>query len=170
MGKQNSVLITDFSNLAIQKWKIVNDDVMGGVSSSQFQINEAGNAVFTGRVSLENNGGFASVKNIERLNLENYHSVLLKVKGDGKRYSFRFRTGSDNNVHNWVYHSRFETKKDRWVTLELAFDRFLPKHRGRILEDVPAPDLSGIKEYGFLISDKQEGDFRLEIECVKAMG
>ncbi len=163
-----SVLITDFTNLASQKWKIVNDGVMGGISQSQFQINDAGNGVFIGHVSLENNGGFASVKNIIPMNMENYHSILLKVKGDGKSYSFRFKTGTGNALHNWVYHSRFETKKDEWISVELPFNSFIPKHRGKILDNVSAPSLSKIKEYGFLISEKQEGEFRLEIDFVKA--
>ncbi len=167
--KQESVLITNFSNLAYQKWQIVNDGVMGGISQSQFQINEAGNGVFIGHVSLENNGGFASVKNITPMNLESYHSILMKVKGDGKCYSFRFKTGSGNKLHNWVYHSRFETKKDEWIIVELPFNSFIPRHRGKTVVDVPGLALSEIKEYGFLISDKQEGDFRLEIDFVKAL-
>ena len=40
-------------------WQIVNDDVMGGLSTSRFQILTNGGAVFTGVVSLETNGGFA---------------------------------------------------------------------------------------------------------------
>ena len=40
-------------------WEVVNDDVMGGVSTSQFQVLTNGCAVFSGTVRLENNGGFA---------------------------------------------------------------------------------------------------------------
>ena len=43
-------------------WQIVNDDVMGGVSTSKFQVLTNGGAIFSGVVSLENNGGFASVR------------------------------------------------------------------------------------------------------------
>ena len=42
-------------------WQTVTDDVMGGISSSHFQILPNGGAVFNGAVSLKNNGGFASV-------------------------------------------------------------------------------------------------------------
>jgi len=42
-------------------WQVVNDDVMGGVSASNFGVTN-GAAVFRGAVSLENNGGFASVR------------------------------------------------------------------------------------------------------------
>ena len=162
-------LITDFNNLAAHKWQIVNDDVMGGISQSQLQIQENGNAVFLGTVSLENNGGFASVKNRNSLNLEGYSVIQLQVKGDGNRYSFRFRTGSNGAFHDWVYEQRFETKRDEWQTVELPLLNFRATYRGQKLADAPEPDLSSIREYGFLISDQQEGDFRLEIKEIKAL-
>ena len=40
-------------------WIIVNDGVMGGLSKGEMDMNEEGNGVFRGRVSLENNGGFS---------------------------------------------------------------------------------------------------------------
>ena len=43
-------------------WEVVNDDVMGGVSTSQFEVLTNGGAVFSGTVRFENNGGFASVR------------------------------------------------------------------------------------------------------------
>lgn len=160
--------ITDFSNLANQKWLIVNDGVMGGKSNSQFQINEDGNGVFLGTVSLENNGGFASVKNHEPVNLSGYSSVLLHLKGDGKKYSFRLQTGTGGNVHEWSYEQRFETLKDEWKTVELSLSEFKPTYRGRTPDDAPPLEPGNIMRYGFLISDKQQGKFRLEIEKIEA--
>ena len=40
-------------------WQPINDQVMGGLSSSGFRLDAAGWAVFEGTVSLQNNGGFA---------------------------------------------------------------------------------------------------------------
>lgn len=163
-------LITDFSNLANQNWQIVNDDVMGGVSNSSFQINANGNAVFLGNISLENNGGFASVKNHEPLNLEGFEFILLHVKGDGKRYSFRLKTGKENRVYKWSYEHRFNTIKDEWMEIRLPVSDFSPIYRGS--EPIGVPDLNPaeIKQFGFLISDRQEGPFRLEIQSINALG
>ncbi|CAN5317962.1 CIA30 family protein [soil metagenome] len=163
------MLITDFSNLARQKWMIVNDDVMGGISSSRFQINKHGNGVFLGTVSLENNGGFASVKNHEPINLTGYSNILLTVKGDGNRYSFRLQTGHEGNVHKWSYEQRFETKTNEWSKVELGLTNFEPTYRGKTPKDVPKLNPKNIMRYGFLISDKQQGDFRLEIEQITAV-
>jgi len=162
------MLITDFSNLARQKWMIVNDGVMGGNSLSRFQINDKGNGVFLGTVSLENNGGFASVKNHEPVTLTGYSKICLKVRGDGNRYSFRLQTGEEGNVHEWSYEQRFDTQDDEWSSVELDLDSFEPTYRGSTPKNVPDLNLKNIMRYGFLISDKQQGDFRLEIDQITA--
>ncbi len=60
---------------------------MGGQSISKFHINEADQGVFKGTVSLENNGGFSSVRfRFNQKNIEGYKKVKLRLKGDGKRY------------------------------------------------------------------------------------
>ena len=54
-------ILIDFKNTDERKnWQIINDDLMGGVSQSEIIINDTGTATFQGRISLENNGGFAS--------------------------------------------------------------------------------------------------------------
>ncbi len=44
-----------------RRWYAVDDGVMGGVSQSGFRV-DAGAGCFGGEVSLENGGGFASVR------------------------------------------------------------------------------------------------------------
>ncbi|PWN06895.1 CIA30 family protein [Rhodohalobacter mucosus] len=166
---QSHFLITDFSNLAHQKWQITNDSVMGGRSDSGFQINAEGHAVFLGRVSLENNGGFASVKNHEPLNLTGYRSIRITLKGDGKRYSFRLQTGTAGQPDRWSYEYRFDTKNGDREIVDLPLNEFRAVFRGRSVPDAPALNASQIMRYGFLISDKQEGPFRLEIEKIEAV-
>lgn len=166
MNTNNTYLINDFSNLTIQQWQIVNDSVMGGVSHSHLQILDSGRALFSGTVSLKNNGGFASVKNSHRLNLSGYSVLNLRLKGDGNRYSFRFRTEHDGIRDHWVYEMRFDTESHQWQQVHLPLSNFRAVRRGTLLNKAPSPDLSNIIEYWFLISDKQEGNFRLEIEKI----
>ena len=161
-------LITDFTNLAAQKWKTVNDGVMGGLSYSHLQIQEDGNGVFIGEVSLENGGGFASVKNQTPLNLEGFENIHIRVKGDGKQYSFRLRTGNAMQKNHWAYEIRFQTDVETWEKVKLPLSEFKAVYRGKLLNNVPEIDLSAIKEYGFLISDRQSGPFRLEIDHIEA--
>lgn len=167
--EQLPVVITDFTNLANQKWSIVNDGVMGGLSDSHFQINSEGHAVFLGEISLKNNGGFASVRNQEPLNLFGFGAIRLNLKGDGKRYSFRLKPDPGKLKPSYWYEQRFETKMNEWVEIILPLNDFEPTFRGRSPEDAPLLDLKSISHFGFLISDKQSGKFRLEINTIEAL-
>ena len=55
-------MVNPSDNIGIDKWRIVNDGVMGGISKSNIYLNEVSNIIFAGNVSLENNGGFASIR------------------------------------------------------------------------------------------------------------
>jgi hypothetical protein len=75
-----------------EPWPNIDDRVMGGVSRSGMRVAN-GIAVFEGQVSLDRNGGFASVRSRPaEHDLSAYRGVVLKVRGDGKRYRFRLRT------------------------------------------------------------------------------
>ncbi len=149
-------------------WQIVNDDVMGGVSTSQFQVLTNGGAVFSGVVSLENNGGFASVRSSPvRQNLSGTDAFLLRVRGDGKRYKFTVRTESGFDAPN--YQAEFTTKRGEWEEHPLAFKEFVPTFRGRVLTEMPPLDASKIASMGVLIAGNQAGPFRLEISWIKAV-
>jgi hypothetical protein len=148
-------------------WQIVNDDVMGGVSISRFQILTNGGAVFSGVVSLENNGGFASVRSLPaRHELTGCDSFLLRVRGDGRRYKFSVRTEAGPDTP--LYQLAFQTKRSEWEEHRLPFKDFVPTFRGRILPDVPPLNSAKVSSVGFLISDRQEGPFKLEVAWIKA--
>jgi monofunctional biosynthetic peptidoglycan transglycosylase len=148
-------------------WVIVNDGVMGGLSQGSMVLSDDNNAVFQGVVSLENNGGFTSTRTIPRAYaLGGYDGVLLRVKGDGKRYQFRVRTNDRFDGISYRYH--FGTEADKWITVRVPFAGCVPVFRGRILSDVKALAPKQIQQIGFLISDKQKGPFKLEIRRIEA--
>ena len=148
-------------------WEVVNDDVMGGVSNSQFQVLTNGCVVFSGTVRLENNGGFASVRSAPvRENLADLTAFVLRVRGDGRRYKFSVRTGAGFDTP--LYQCSFTTKQGEWEEHRLAFSDFVPTFRGRVLTDVPPLNPAKVNSVGFLIADKQAGPFRLEIGWIKA--
>ena len=148
-------------------WEVVNDDVMGGVSTSQFKRLTNGCAVFSGTVLLENNGGFASVRSASvPENLTGFTAFVLRVRGDGRRYKIMVRTGAD--FVSPLYQCSFTTKPDEWEEHRLAFGDFVPTFRGRVLTDVPPLNPANVSALGFLIADQQAGPFRLEISWIKA--
>ncbi len=148
-------------------WQIVNDDVMGGVSRSRFHLTN-GVAVFHGDVSLENNGGFASVRSLPaRHDLTGCDAFIIRVCGDGRSYKFTART--TRSFDSPIYQVVFKTKLGKWEEVCLPLKEFVPTFRGRVLSGEPPLAPEKITSVGFLISDKQAGAFRLQIEWIKAV-
>ena len=160
-------LVVSFTDADAVPWMIVNDGVMGGRSTSDIRRTERETLLFTGYVSLENNGGFASTRaDVYPLDLSDFQGVTLRVRGDGRLYQLRFRTsGAFEGV---AYRAEFQTTREEWVEISLPFESFEPSFRGRIPRGVDPLDTSNIRQMGFLIGDKKEGPFRLEIDWVRA--
>ena len=163
----NLVLFDFQARTTAPNWEVVNDSVMGGVSTSQFQLQTNGGAVFSGNVRLENNGGFASVRSTAvRGNLIGLGAFVLRVRGDGHRYKFSVR--SEPGFDTPLYQCNFLTKPGEWEEHRLSFTDFVPTYHGRVLTDAPPLNPAKVNSVGFLISDKQAGPFRLEIGWIKA--
>jgi NADH dehydrogenase [ubiquinone] 1 alpha subcomplex assembly factor 1 len=164
----DSIVLVDFSRPTETDWFVVNDGVMGGVSSSTMSTTEVGTGVFAGRLSLENNGGFASVRTaLTQTDLSHFAGLVLRVRGDGRRYEVRLRT--DASFDGIAYRAEFDTRADTWTTVVLPFDTFVPTFRGYVPRNAPPLDPSVIRQLGLLIGDKREGPFRLEVERVIAV-
>jgi hypothetical protein len=147
---------------ALDRWRAVDDRVMGGVSRSALEPTDAGTATFAGTMSKDNNGGFASVRTeLPDGAFDGVERVRLRFRGDGQRYKLRLRT---SRAFDGVNHEvAFDTFPDLWMELEFDLDAFVPVWRGRRVRDVPALRGADVVGVGFLISDDQEGDFRLEV-------
>jgi hypothetical protein len=147
-------------------WEVVNDGVMGGLSRSSIGMTN-GLLVFRGEVSLENNGGFASMRSApDQQNLAGFDAFIVRARGDGKRYKLTVRT--DTGFDTPLYQCGFTTKRDEWKEHRLPFKDFVPTFRGRVLTDVRPLNPAGVVSVGLLISDKQEGPFKLELAWIKA--
>lgn len=161
VGMMPSKTIFDFQKSSdITGWRIVNDGVMGGLSSGIFMLNSEGHAVFKGIVSLENYGGFTSVRySLNSLSVEDKKTVVLRVKGDGKNYQFRVKAKSDEY---FSYITTFATS-GKWEEIEIPLNELYPSYRGRKLN---TPNFSNnyIDELTILIANKRNESFALEID------
>jgi NADH dehydrogenase [ubiquinone] 1 alpha subcomplex assembly factor 1 len=159
--------VCDFAQPTNVTWQIVNDDVMGGVSTSTFRVTNQ-TAIFRGAVSLENNGGFASVRTRPAtLKLAEATAFVVRVRGDGRQYKFTARMNS--NFEGALYQSSFSTRKDEWQEIRLPLEKFVPTFRGRQLTGEPPLSAPKLASIGFLIADEQPGPFQLEIAWIKAI-
>lgn len=148
------------------KWTPVNDTVMGGRSNSRMKNSDDGYARFTGSLSLENNGGFASVRSGSVAgDLVDVDKVTLKIRGDGKIYKLRMRSSATNS---WVtYQASFKTENNKWSEVTFSAEDFTPVLRGRVLRDVAPLSFEEVTSLGLMISDKQTGDFELQLAAIE---
>ncbi len=143
-------------------WSVVNDGVMGGVSSSTF-AQRKGLATFTGSVRLENNGGFASVRSSPLFGSypEGATAYQLRVLGDGRPYQFTVDTGT-----SWYWFT-FTPPKARWTTISAPFTDFQPVTRfGEPTDDASLTAADAPRRIGFLISNKRAERFSLQVDWI----
>ncbi|GHF04100.1 CIA30 family protein [Aliiroseovarius zhejiangensis] len=115
-------------------WEFVADTVMGGVSQGAITTGPVHGRTatrLTGRVSLDNNGGF--VQMATDLNPDgtvrdasHWRGLELDLCGNGETYELRLRT--DHLTRPWQsYRAGFSAAPD-WATLRFPFADFTP-HR-----------------------------------------
>jgi NADH dehydrogenase [ubiquinone] 1 alpha subcomplex assembly factor 1 len=151
----------------VRQWRTIDDVVMGGVSQSTVTAGSQGTALFAGTVSLENFGGFASASSLPaEYNLAGFNGIAIRVRGDGKRYKFTVKT--DTAFTGFSYQAPFNTENGTWAVIQLPFKTFVPMFRGSMMDNVGPIDPGEVKSFGFLIADKQNGPFKLEIDWIKA--
>ena len=163
----DSLVLVDFSRTTADDWFVVNDGVMGGMSSSDMTVTADGTGMFAGRLSLENNGGFASVRTVVESDLSTFQGLVLRVRGDGRTYQVRLRTS--DRFDGMAYRAEFATEPDEWMTVVLPFEQFVPTFRGYVPRNAPPLNTGAIRQLGLLIGDKREGTFRLEVQCIMAV-
>jgi NADH dehydrogenase [ubiquinone] 1 alpha subcomplex assembly factor 1 len=154
---------------AAKEWQTVNDGVMGGVSEGKLRIADKKTLEFSGTLSLENNGGFASVRTkAKKLGLVKGDTVVARVRGDGREYSLNLYL--DKPLVAFSYRAMVQTKKDEWIEVKVPLDKFEATSFGRVVKDAGPVDPKEVNALGFMVSDKKAGPFKLEIESIKVKG
>lgn len=153
---------------AEQEWQNVNDGVMGGVSEGKFKITDKKTLEFFGTLSLENNGGFASVRTkAKKLGLEKGDSLVAKVRGDGREYSLNLYLNKP--LIAFSYRAMVQTKKDEWIEVKVPLDKFEATSFGRVVKDSGAVKPEEVNALGFMLSDKKAGPFKMEVERIEVV-
>jgi hypothetical protein len=157
-------MLYDFNKQStINDWNIVDDGVMGGLSSSQIVLDQNGHAEFSGYVTTENNGGFCSVQhNLKTMVLQQKTFFSIRLKGDGKKYQFRVKSKS-NDYYSYIY--EFQTTTD-WQDIRIPIADMYASFRGRTL-NIPNYDGERLAQLAFLISNKRNESFKLLIDKIE---
>jgi len=155
--------VIDFKQVQeLDNWVIINDTVMGGRSRTQLDI-EGEYLSFSGMLSLENNGGFASIRRVyDNKSWLPDAPLQIKVKGDGREYQFRLRTNRQSD--GVAYVANFTTQAEQESVFEFIQSDFVPQFRGRIVSGAPALNFADIEQVGLMLADKNPGQFTLLVE------
>ena len=108
--------LVDFATTTpFDAWQPIDDVVMGGVSRSQFKQASHGIASFSGLVSLDHGGGFASVRTKPQAwATGGAEAFMLRCRGDGRQYKFTVR--ADDGFDGVQYQARFAPPRSEWAT------------------------------------------------------
>jgi len=167
-----SALSADFKTVfdfgdgsAEDKWSSVNDGVMGGVSEGSFKITADDNLVFSGALSLENNGGFASIRSRNvAIDLEEALAIVVNVRGDGRTYWVDLREGNQGGASS--FRAYLPTVEGALRSVRLPLSEFKFQTFGRSIP-IRSLNAQAVQSIGFTIADKQPGDFKLAIESIE---
>jgi len=156
-------VIYDFNNHSeLSNWMIVNDDVMGGISSCKITLDKNGNGLYEGQISTANNGGFSSIRyNLNKTEVKEGAYFLIRLKGDNKKYQFRVKTNK-RDYHSYII--SFKTSNE-WETIKIPLIDMYPSFRGRKLDMNNFSD-DYFEQITFLVGNKKNESFRLLIDNI----
>jgi monofunctional biosynthetic peptidoglycan transglycosylase len=168
------VLITNSPNSKIDfgknkdgnNWNVVNDGVMGGLSKGSSTLTED-SILFTGEVSLDNNGGFSSLRSsFSNKDLASYKKVKIRYRSEGISLAMTLSLSRRWYVPN--YKMSLEGTKGNWktITLNLAdFEKYrIGKPMGETLDQQAQAE---IIRFGFITDEKKYGAFEFEIDYIE---
>lgn len=157
-------VLFDFADPASMRgWEVEDDVIMGGRSKSTLARDPAGHIIFRGDVSLENNGGFASIQNhFDPIDVSNYTNAVIRLKGDGKK--FLYLVEAEKNARHY-YVAEFSTSGE-WQEIKIPLRKMYPVRRGDRLD---IPDFPGktMSQSRFMIANGRAEAFRLEVASIR---
>lgn len=170
--------ILDFASpLAKKQWQAVNDDIMGGESISTATITADLHMLFSGTLSLDNHGGFASLRSQPSpLGLAKDSVIVVRLRGDGRTYTLSLWTKGP--LANYVesaqrnetgiadlmnFRTTLTTTKGQWIEHEFPMSSFIANVMGQEMPGAGLDKPETISSVGIGLNDKKSGPFSLEI-------
>ena len=149
-------------------WRIVNDGVMGGLSQSNAMLT-SDSVKFSGTVSLENNGGFASIRTlIPEQSLANCKTMTIRYKSNSLTRTFGLSLKNSQRYYIPYYKHTFSPKTKDWQELKVNLNNFKHYRISQVIGDsMPSNALDDVYNIAIIISDKISGPFDIEIDYIK---
>ncbi len=156
---ETSTVLFDFARDGVDEWFVQNDTVMGGVSSSTVTLVD-GEMLFAGTLSLDNNGGFASVRGPRpgTGSVASGDALSIDARGDGRTYLVQILTPTDSYVARFV-------PTDGPVTVPFAEFTAVDWRLERVAAVAPL-DAASIERIALYVLDKQVGEFEVRVRSI----
>ena len=169
IGSEKDIILYGANDPQITAWQIVDDGVMGGLSKGNFKSDKKnGSLIFAGNLSLENNGGFSSIRsNSLLIDLSDFKGIRIKTRGDGRKYKIRLESDARYRLRTVSFQHEFTATKGEWSEVFIPFDKLKASWRGLQLPKKKF-NPKKIQKIGIIIADKKEGPFRMELDWIKA--
>lgn len=149
-----------------QDWQIMNDGVMGGLSKGHIEMKEE-TLIFRGTVSLENNGGFTSLRGpYENYDLSNFETITVKYKSTGQDIAFRMEL-----YERWFYpyfKKNLPETDNEWQTISIPLSEFNEYRIGDATgKKMSAENLANVIRLGFNTNSKKASSFEFEVDFIR---
>ncbi|MGB0559526.1 MAG: CIA30 family protein [Pseudohongiellaceae bacterium] len=163
----DTLILSEFTGDSLNLgWYIQNDNVMGGQSQGRFEI-VSDELIFSGNTNTDG-GGFSSIRTHPlQLNLSDRSGIRVKVKGDGRSYTWHLQTDARWRGRSVNYWADFNTSAAEVTSVDIPFTSFVPQFRGFKLNG-PELNTQQITQLGLYIYDKNDGPFELILLSVEA--
>jgi len=160
------VMKVDYNASEIQEWKVINDGVMGGLSRGSTVSTEEG-VLFSGNVSLANNGGFTSYRGPYRnYDLSAFNKLVIRYKSEGIAVAFQMSVDTRFYIPN--YKIGLSNTTNEWVTTTYDLIDFKQYQLGNFTgKSFSQQNKKEIIRFGFITNEKKEGDFKFEIDFIE---
>ncbi len=122
-------------NTLTPDWELVTDRVMGGLSAGAVQRGEVAATTatrLTGRVSLENNGGFVQMAADIAPPPAAAKGIAMMLAGNGETYNIHLRTTDLSRP--WQSYRHEFTAPAQWTLCHFAFGDFKPHRTEKLLD------------------------------------
>jgi monofunctional biosynthetic peptidoglycan transglycosylase len=146
-------------------WSVVNDTVMGGVSDADLVEGDGDAMVFSGNLSLDNNGGFTSTRmTLDNPDWSDADQLTLRLRGDGRQYIATLRS-RDRRLRRIYYRAAVQTVDGSEVEITIPFSDFRAYAFGTPVPSAPplSTQVTTLGSVGFMLADKQPGPFMLQV-------
>ncbi|XP_055585717.1 complex I intermediate-associated protein 30, mitochondrial [Uranotaenia lowii] len=171
----------------LDRWVVTSDRDHGeGFSEANFELSPAGFGLFHGKLESRapkdgriKKAGYANIrsqrirKSFKRdafFEWEQYNTLVLKVRGDGRTYLINLASeGYYDILWNDVYHYVLYTRGGpHWQTARIPFSKFFLSSKGRVQDSQAPIPLNRISNIGFSVGSRggHDGQFRLEFDYI----